>query len=64
MVSGPSPRKRPSRTQAAEALAKPRHRRWEPAAGHRSRCVLREPAEHYWALLDAVGLTMAPLERQ
>lgn len=24
----------------------------------------REPAEHYWAQLDAAGLTMAPLERQ
>ena len=24
---------------------------------------LREPAEHYWAQLDAAGLTMAPLER-
>lgn len=23
----------------------------------------REPAEHYWAELDAAGLTMAPLER-
>jgi ATP-dependent Clp protease adaptor protein ClpS len=23
----------------------------------------REPAEHYWAQLDAAGLTMAPLER-
>jgi len=23
----------------------------------------REPAEHYWELLDAAGLTMAPLER-
>jgi ATP-dependent Clp protease adaptor protein ClpS len=23
----------------------------------------REPAEHYWALLDGAGLTMAPLER-
>ncbi|MBK5218743.1 MAG: ATP-dependent Clp protease adaptor ClpS [Thermoleophilia bacterium] len=23
----------------------------------------REPAEHYWALLDEAGLTMAPLER-
>ena len=23
----------------------------------------REPAEHYWELLDATGLTMAPLER-
>jgi ATP-dependent Clp protease adaptor protein ClpS len=23
----------------------------------------REPAEHYWELLDAEGLTMAPLER-
>jgi ATP-dependent Clp protease adaptor protein ClpS len=24
----------------------------------------REPAEHYWAQLDAAGLTMAPLERE
>jgi ATP-dependent Clp protease adaptor protein ClpS len=24
----------------------------------------REPAEHYWELLQAAGLTMAPLERQ
>jgi ATP-dependent Clp protease adaptor protein ClpS len=24
----------------------------------------REPAEHYWALLDGAGLTMAPLERE
>jgi ATP-dependent Clp protease adaptor protein ClpS len=24
----------------------------------------REPAEHYWAELDAAGLTMAPLERE
>lgn len=23
----------------------------------------REPAEHYWELLDGAGLTMAPLER-
>ena len=23
----------------------------------------REPAEHYWAQLEAAGLTMAPLER-
>jgi ATP-dependent Clp protease adaptor protein ClpS len=23
----------------------------------------REPAEHYWAELEAAGLTMAPLER-
>jgi ATP-dependent Clp protease adaptor protein ClpS len=23
----------------------------------------REPAEHYWEMLDAAGLTMAPLER-
>jgi ATP-dependent Clp protease adaptor protein ClpS len=23
----------------------------------------REPAEHYWELLEAAGLTMAPLER-
>jgi ATP-dependent Clp protease adaptor protein ClpS len=23
----------------------------------------REPAEHYWGLLDSAGLTMAPLER-
>jgi ATP-dependent Clp protease adaptor protein ClpS len=23
----------------------------------------REPAEHYWELLDSAGLTMAPLER-
>jgi ATP-dependent Clp protease adaptor protein ClpS len=23
----------------------------------------REPAEHYWAQLDAAGLTLAPLER-
>lgn len=23
----------------------------------------REPAEHYWSLLEAAGLTMAPLER-
>jgi ATP-dependent Clp protease adaptor protein ClpS len=23
----------------------------------------REPAEHYWGLLDGAGLTMAPLER-
>jgi ATP-dependent Clp protease adaptor protein ClpS len=23
----------------------------------------REPAEHYWTLLDEAGLTMAPLER-
>lgn len=23
----------------------------------------REPAEHYWAELDAAGLTMAPLEQ-
>lgn len=25
---------------------------------------LREPAEHYWELLAAAGLTMAPLEQQ
>jgi ATP-dependent Clp protease adaptor protein ClpS len=24
----------------------------------------REPAEHYWDLLQAAGLTMAPLERE
>lgn len=24
----------------------------------------REPAEHYWAQLEAAGLTMAPLERE
>ena len=23
----------------------------------------REPAEHYWEMLDSAGLTMAPLER-
>lgn len=23
----------------------------------------KEPAEHYWALLEGAGLTMAPLER-
>jgi len=23
----------------------------------------REPAEHFWQLLDSAGLTMAPLER-
>ncbi len=23
----------------------------------------REPAEHYWEMLDGAGLTMAPLER-
>jgi ATP-dependent Clp protease adaptor protein ClpS len=24
---------------------------------------MREPAEHYWELLDSAGLTMAPLEQ-